>query len=183
MQINLFHGTQKDRLATYENVNHKPPTKRDRLFAILRFFLFAAAIGLFLTGLNIVLSKIPATASLLQQAEAGTPTASITLIIDTIGLLAVIGLSCFAAKVEGVPPCGLWPSAAGCVPEAIRAGRDLGAHFSPFGHRMYVSPGRLFLRKLCALPRKGPGLRRRMGASFHHGGSFRRVSFPRLSIA
>jgi membrane protease YdiL (CAAX protease family) len=103
MRINLFHGTQKDRLAIGEDLNHKPPTKRDRLLAILRFFLFAAAIGLFLTVLNIVLSRIPATASLLEQAKAGTTTAPITLIIDSIGLLAVIGLSFFAAKVEGRP--------------------------------------------------------------------------------
>jgi membrane protease YdiL (CAAX protease family) len=103
MQISLFRGTQKDRQTTDEDVNHKPPTKRDRLFAILRFFLFAVAIGLFLTGLKIVLSKIPATASLLQQAEVGTTTASITLIIDSIGLLAVIGLSRFVAKIEGRP--------------------------------------------------------------------------------
>lgn len=103
MQIALFHGTQKDRLTTDEELNRRPPTKRDRLFAILRFFLFASASGLFLTSLSILLSKIPATASLLQQAEAGTPSASIMLIIDSFGLLAVIGLSRFAAKIEGRP--------------------------------------------------------------------------------
>lgn len=104
MQINLFHQTQKDQLITGGgNVNHKSTTMRDRLFAVLRFFSFAAAIGLFLTGLHIVLSKIPATASLLQQEEAGTLTASITLVIDSIGLLAVIGLSRFAAKIEERP--------------------------------------------------------------------------------
>lgn len=103
MQISLLRGTQEDGQITDDDVKHKPPTKRDRLFAILRFFLFAAAIGIFLTGLKIVLSKMPATASLLQQVDAGTTTASITLIIDSIGLIAVIGLSSFVAKVEGRP--------------------------------------------------------------------------------
>lgn len=102
MEINSAQETPADD-PTDEGARRKRPMKRERLFAILRFFLFAAVTGLFLTGLKVVLSKIPATASLLQQAEAGTVTASITLIIDSIGLLAIAGLSSLAAKVEGKP--------------------------------------------------------------------------------
>ena len=96
---------------THELAKDKPPTTRERLFAILKFLLFAVAVSLFLIGLKAAISKIPTTASLLRQAEAGTGTASLILIIDGIGLIAVIGLCALAAKIErrpfgafGLPP-------------------------------------------------------------------------------
>jgi membrane protease YdiL (CAAX protease family) len=92
-----------DGLPTGEQSQHKHPTKRKRLFATFRFLLFAAAISLFLAGLKILLSKIPITASLLRQAEAGTVTASLMLLLDGIGFIAVVGLSVLAAKIEGLP--------------------------------------------------------------------------------
>lgn len=101
--MNLTNGTRVDELTTHEYPKEKRPTKRERLFAILRFLLFAAAVSFFLSGLRVVLSKIPTTASLVRQAEAGTLTASITLILDGIGLMAVTGLSYFAAKIERRP--------------------------------------------------------------------------------
>ena len=92
-----------DKSTTHEDPKDQSPTKRERLFAIVKFLLFAAAISLFLIGLKAVLSKIPTTASLLRQAEAGTITPSVPLIIDGIGLIAVACLCGFAAKIERRP--------------------------------------------------------------------------------
>ena len=100
-----------DEVTTHELASGNPPTTRERLFAILKFFLFAVAVSFFLIGLKAALSKIPTTASLLRQAEAGTGTASLILIIDGIGLIAVVGFCSIASKIErrpfgafGLPP-------------------------------------------------------------------------------
>jgi uncharacterized protein len=93
----------RDMKTTHENSKGTPPAGRERLFALVRFLLFAVAIGLFLTGLNAVLRKFPATASLLRQAKAGTITASVTFILDGIGLIALICLCALAAKIERRP--------------------------------------------------------------------------------
>jgi hypothetical protein len=103
VQTNLTLGSEMDGLPTGEQPQHKHPAKRKRLFATFRFLLFAAAIGLFLAGLKILLSKIPITASLLRHAEAGTVTASLMLHLDGIGFIAVVCLSALAARTEGLP--------------------------------------------------------------------------------
>jgi hypothetical protein len=103
VQFNLAQGNSIDELPTHGHPKHKRATKRDRLFAVLKFALFTVAIGLLLAGLKVVLSKIPATAPLLRQAEAGTVSASLMLIIDGIGLIGVVGLSGLAAKIERLP--------------------------------------------------------------------------------
>src|SRR5450432_295476 len=79
------------------------PNKKERLVAILKFFLFAGAMVLVLVGFQAALRKIPATASLLHQLDAGTMTASLVLVIDSLGLLAVLILSALAAKLERQP--------------------------------------------------------------------------------
>jgi membrane protease YdiL (CAAX protease family) len=89
-----------DELSDHEYPSDEFLTKRKRLYAILKFLLFAAAMSVFLIGLKVLLSKIPATASLLRQAEAGTITPSVTLIVDGVGFVAVVCWCVLAAKIE-----------------------------------------------------------------------------------
>jgi hypothetical protein len=75
-------------------------TTKQRLIAISRFLLFAVAAALVLFGVNIALGKFPSTAHLLQQTQSGTLTVALVLIVDGIGLLAVLLLSWTAVKLE-----------------------------------------------------------------------------------
>jgi membrane protease YdiL (CAAX protease family) len=71
-----------------------------RVPALIKFLAFAAAIALLLVAINATLRRIPATASLLELAQAGTITASLLVVLDGISLLAVFLVCRFIAGVE-----------------------------------------------------------------------------------
>jgi membrane protease YdiL (CAAX protease family) len=86
------------------DVGHSPSTgKRERVKGFLHFFLFAIVMAAILIGLRVTLTKIPATAVLLQQAQAGTLTISLMLAIDGLGFAAVILFSILASRLQNVP--------------------------------------------------------------------------------
>ncbi len=77
--------------------------QRTRLSALLRFLLFAVAASLLLTGIKVSLGKLPFTAPMLRQLQGGTMSASLLILFDGIGLLAVLLLSSAAARLERRP--------------------------------------------------------------------------------
>ena len=77
--------------------------KMHRLNGILRFFLFAIVMTIILIALKEALSKLSGTAFLLQQAQAGTMTIPLLLIVDGLGFAAVIIFNFLAARIEKRP--------------------------------------------------------------------------------
>jgi uncharacterized protein len=79
------------------------PTLKVRLLSIVKFLLFAAVMAAVLLSINFLLTILPHTAPLMQQVQAGTMSASVLLLIDGTGFVAILLLSGFAAKIETLP--------------------------------------------------------------------------------
>jgi membrane protease YdiL (CAAX protease family) len=103
--------TKGDLMTSFSNsvveipdAEHSPPVdKNKKAKGFLQFFLFAIVMATILIGLKVALTKIPATALLLRQAQTGTMTIPLMLTIDGIGFTAVILFNVLASRIQNVP--------------------------------------------------------------------------------
>jgi uncharacterized protein len=100
-QKNLSNATGSSLMARLKKVmDDVRSSYRKRLLAIMSFLAFGASMIVVLLSLNAVLSRIPATESLMKEARKGTLSPSLVLVLDGVGFVAVLLLSALAAKIQ-----------------------------------------------------------------------------------
>lgn len=109
--MNSTHSSDADDTSPQKGIEHRKQNHRERILAVCRFLAFAAAMALILVAINAVLRMIPSTARLLEEAQTGTLSAPLLVVLDGTGFLALLLLSGLVAMIQreslsayGLPP-------------------------------------------------------------------------------